>query len=49
MLGFGIAITTTASPAYVVEMSPPQVNPLKVHGIFELNINLMVDASGEAD
>lgn len=24
-LGFGVAITTTAAPAYVVEMSPPQV------------------------
>ena len=23
-LGFGVAITTTAAPAYVVEMSPPQ-------------------------
>lgn len=25
VLGFGVAITTTAAPAYVVEMSPPQV------------------------
>jgi len=24
-LGFGVAIVTTAAPAYVVEMSPPQV------------------------
>jgi MFS family permease len=24
VLGFGVAITTTAAPAYVVEMSPPQ-------------------------
>lgn len=24
-LGFGVAISTTAAPAYVVEMSPPQV------------------------
>jgi MFS family permease len=23
-LGFGVAIATTAAPAYVVEMSPPQ-------------------------
>lgn len=25
VLGFGVAITTTAAPSYVVEMSPPQV------------------------
>jgi MFS family permease len=24
VLGFGVAISTTAAPAYVVEMSPPQ-------------------------
>ena len=24
VLGFGVSITTTACPAYVVEMSPPQ-------------------------
>ncbi len=24
VLGFGVSITTTAAPAYVVEMSPPQ-------------------------
>jgi fucose permease len=25
VLGFGVTITTTAAPSYVVEMSPPQV------------------------
>jgi len=25
VLGFGVSITTTAAPSYVVEMSPPQV------------------------
>ncbi|KAG6888902.1 hypothetical protein C0992_007141 [Termitomyces sp. T32_za158] len=28
VLGFGVAISTTAAPAYVVEMSPPQVSQL---------------------
>jgi MFS family permease len=36
VLGFGVAISSTAAPSYVVEMSPPQVRYSKLIPLYTI-------------